>query len=95
VSLVAVQHEESSYNNYHLIHRHNGFFSTKAGNASEIGFKFAGAEFLASTGKFEVMRNDKKTEVQSPLIIERPFNIVRGIYGPYVGVYCDKKDISD
>lgn len=87
VSLVAVQYDgEPTYDNYHLIHKNNVFFSTKAGNASEVGFKFAGAEFLASTGTYDN---------QSPLIPERPFNIVRGIYGSYVGAYCSEKDISD
>lgn len=92
VSLIAAQHNDNvEYNNYHLKHKHDSFFSSKAGNASEVGFKFAGAEFLASVGVFGT------SDDQAALIPERPFNIVRGIYGPYVGMYCSpivKKEVN-
>lgn len=80
VSLVSLQHDYNN-NDSHVDHGQLAYFSTKAGTQSEINFKFVGSEFLASVD-------------DNILIPQKPFNIVRGIYGSYVGVLSNN-DISN
>lgn len=81
VSLVSLQHNSNNTKHY-FNHGKNVYFSTKAGNASEVGFKFAGAEFLIITDSNNI------------LLYDSPFNMVRGIYGPYVGIFS-KSNIAN
>jgi hypothetical protein len=86
VSLVSLQHEtnntkEAGNIGNHFDHGKNLFFSTQAGTAQKVNFKFAGAEFLALV------------DSNVPLT-QSPFNIVRGIYGSYVGIYS-QEDIAN
>lgn len=83
------------------------YFSTKAGDATKVSFKYAGAKFLAyvypNTNSPTSVDGDSSREDSGmgidkgkyKLLEKRPFNLVRGIYGPYVGAYCSSEDLSN
>ena len=89
VSLVSLLHNQNPDNPYGIVLDKVSYFSTKAGNASEVGFKFAGAEFLAYVYPYSYDKEKLKNN-NYKLHTKYPFNIVRGIYSPYVGAYSDK-----
>lgn len=72
----------ASEDSYHIDNKNNHYFSAVSGTAQEVGFKFAGPEFLCYTGINEDSMNK--------LINDYPFNIVRGIYSAYLGAVSNQ-----
>ena len=69
----------------------NLHFSTKAGTAQEVNYKYVGFPFISHV-QSEARDADYTTGKTN---IRFPFNLVRGIYGPYLGTYiADDVDIS-
>lgn len=95
MSLKAIQHSEHDLGaqNY-LYHKGITYFSSQAGNAQDASFKFAGPEFLAySFPREDLAVNGIVSENEYyKTLINRPFNIIRGIFSPYVGLYPVSKD---
>lgn len=88
VSLVSLLHNQQPNNKHGIKIDKISYFSTRAGTAQEVNFKFAGAEFLAYSYPYDYNTGILKTDTYK-LHTNRPFNIVRGIYSPYVGMYSD------
>lgn len=68
----------------------NVFFAAKAADETTKSFAFAGARFLAQCKPDSIYTT---TEKEGRLAMQKPFNLLRGVYGSYVGLYpFDKND---
>lgn len=95
VSLISLQHGKQ-FGKEEYIKRHiQSYFSTKAGNQNEVSFKFTGHQFLAYSFPTEPSTNqnlESNTAYRYYKVSEKhPFNMVRGIYGKYIGIYPYKR----
>lgn len=88
VSLMNLQNDYGVEDD-HWEHESQCYFSSRCGNAGQVDFKYAGAEFLAYVGF-----GDSNSPTYYKLNEYRPFNLLRGCYGPYLGVVCGE-DIAD
>lgn len=100
ISLSSINHEKKTISKQNYIKRPSfAYFSSKVGDSTTASFKFAGPEFLAynipnETEFDKIYKNKKvlKDEGYFKALEDRPFNILRGLYGPYLGLYPYQKD---
>ena len=84
MSLGTILHKKAIVKENSIRHDDNVFFSAKAGDMTTKTFSFAGAKFLAQ------VRPDLSytpTDKMGRLSMQKPYNLMRGLYGSYVGLY--------
>ena len=87
VSLMSINHNKSFGKELYLRRENQALFSAKAGEATEVGFKFVGAKFLSHVYP-DLATNSTDTAVGiNKLNTKYPYNIARGTYGAYLGAY--------
>lgn len=99
ISLCSINHNQQIGAKNYIYHDRNAYFSTKIGDSNNSHFKFAGAEFIAYNfptqaikDNYDVRSNYVKACSPYKMPEKYPYNIVRGNYGAYLGMFPEKAD---
>ena len=96
VSLISLNHQQDLGETGYQRRKGHAYFSSKAGDSTNVSLNFVGNKFLAYTYPDSSYDNNKKmcdiTTNQYKLRHKSPFNLVRGIFSPYLGMYPYKEN---